>query len=189
MGEAQGQLETGAPAAAAVPGARPGKWKKTQKGGGGAPPWQGQGRARQVGQAPPRSAAPAPPSLGYPGLTDTGPTALIETPAALQAPAVRHLHHLAVHGLVDNPTGQRDEAGGLGPPCRGSRCPLSPQCGSGGSRGHCPASRLGDHRKSIPPCPSPNRTHTHSATRDTPRHTAHTPRPGRLGQPDVSSKL
>lgn len=185
MGEAQGQLETGAPAAAAVPGVRPGKWKKTQKGGGGAPPWQGQGRARQVGQAPPRSAAPAPPSLGYPGLTDTGPTALIETPAALQAPAVRHLHHLAVHGLVDNPTGQRDEAGGLGPPCSAPYCPQSHTVGRVDSGSLCRE----DLRKSIPPCPSPNRTHTHSATRDTPRHTAHTPRPGRLGQPDVSSKL
>lgn len=33
---------------------------------------------------------------------DTGPAALVEAPAALQAPAVVRLHHLAVHSPVDN---------------------------------------------------------------------------------------
>lgn len=33
---------------------------------------------------------------------DTGPAALIEAPAALQAHSVLRLHHLAVHGPVDN---------------------------------------------------------------------------------------
>lgn len=37
------------------------------------------------------------------GLTDTGSTALVVTPTALQAWAGVHLHHLTVHSPVDNP--------------------------------------------------------------------------------------
>lgn len=93
-------------------GKKPGEWEEGEspKGRGVALPWKMQGRTDYKGWTKPSHSTP------HPGLTDTGPTALVEALAALKALSVVRLHHLAVDSPVDNPGGT--QKGPQSPCCR-----------------------------------------------------------------------
>lgn len=87
-----------------------------------------------------------------PGLTDTGPAALIEASAALQTHPVLRLHHLAVHGPVDN-TGETQSRPSVSP----AEAPAStpPQRGPGRAWGASQRSTLAEQRKNTLFAPRP----------------------------------
>lgn len=78
---------------------------------------EGRGVAPPVGVGKDWVAQALAAAQSHPALTDTGAAALIEAPAALQAQPVFRLHHLAVHGPVDNSGGDPEVA--LSLPCGG----------------------------------------------------------------------
>lgn len=147
------------------------------EGGGAAPP----GRGGEGLGGPGSGRCPAPPAL-----TDTGAVALIEAPAAPQAQPVFRLHHLAVHGPVDNSGG--DPGVALSLPCRGPGFhPTAwPQAGPGRALGTSQHSTLGEQRKNILSLP-PTQPHTHTTHHTcTPKHTHPT---HRALSPDAPSEF